>query len=436
MTKYLTFVLFAFTRLYCWSQPLVISIPTTNIIYLGLQNPIGIAVDGYKYRQLMVKTEGCELYGEYPRLGIKAKSKGKCTVSVYLKRNKKHMGSYEFKVTNVPLPSTFFGNLESGKFSVNELLETNQINAHWMNFGLTCLTLWVVSYQWEYYGNSGLFYCSDFVKGNKIPTRLKSLISHGRTGDKIVITRVKSMIAGGTIKELAPVEIYVDSNIYWERRIDFIKFKNENSMITFYDFQHLLTCDQTPAFSPGILYYYEIKHSYSDDFDILRDTQLISEVKIDTRKQLYEKQYYPKGKLKAEYYFEQNDTLGDATLYYENGEIRSKGKVIPWHSNIIEQYDRSIGYLDISTFIDSLVTNVYTPYGNWKGYYKSGALALECNFDLEKVSRQEDGSMGDGSNDHFITQAVKDTETAYRTEVKGVYKCYNKLGKVFWEGNR
>ena len=409
------------------AQTSVKLLPANNVIYRGLYNHIEIKVEGYDYHQLSIRTEGCELKGGYPNAYLVASKMGNCLVSVSYKTNDTlHTDTFSFRVKDAPLPEPRFGTLESGEYNVLKLLKQDYLSARIPN--VVCLGfINIVSYQWKYSGDLNYTSISDTVNGSKIPLKLKLLIGKTKYSGVVKINKVKCEINGGSAKELEGMELYISSSDTTRDRPEFIVHRSDiDQRITYHPYQPFGYERGGGPFSPGVLKFYQIND---------KDTVFASEMKTNYNKILYEKQYYPNGKLKAEYHFEKNDSLGNAILYYENGQIRSKGKVIPWNSQVIEKYNWKWGDSEKRSFIDSFLTNRYAPYGSWNGYYENGTLAMDCNFDLVKVSLVEEEEIKVISTYYFLSEINRSQESIFRTEIKGAWKFYNKEGSASKNGN-
>ena len=165
---------------------------------------------------------------------------------------------------------------------------------------------------------------------------------------------------------------------------------------------------------------------------------MILEVKKNSKKILSEKHFYPSGKLKSEYNFENNDTLGDAISYYEDGKIKSKGKVLIKSDHIFPYYRRDINcgvhgtfvMCEQAAYLDSFFYLDYAPYGHWLGYSKTGEVILDCQFRVYDYGKIP---MGDNDLEFNISVRNKNKKTC---TVKDALATRNNYFRVIMDGNK
>lgn len=379
-----------------------------NVIYIGLENPIEVAVEGYNNSQLSISTSGCELIGSpAERMYLRASEPGNCIVSVnYNKDGVGQKQEFNFRVKSIPKPEVYFGALEEGNYPAAALLGQNVIGAIIPGFVYMAVKHNVVSYKWKYFSPSRLYSCTQTELGSEISAKLKSLIVNGRIGDEIILDSVKCIYVGGVKSILSPVSFRIESELH-DCIYDFMTHQdNSKSKKSFYPYSSIFDCNWNPINSSGVFNFYKI---------VKNDTQLVLEVGLSGSKITHEKRFFSSGIISEEYSFYSNDSLGDASIYYENGQLKSKGKVTQNRFNI--DFSISTFYLgENSSLIFNLIYPHYPPIGFWTGYYKDGVLAVECQLEL---------------NDPLIS--VLDTfqlkDKNFNTEVIK-YKLYDHLHKV------
>lgn len=62
--RFLFLLLYIMLAQNAWAQRAVVGLPKMNMLYVGLENPINVAVDGVKPENLVVEMNGGELKGE------------------------------------------------------------------------------------------------------------------------------------------------------------------------------------------------------------------------------------------------------------------------------------------------------------------------------------------------------------------------------------
>ena len=136
----------------------MVALPAMNIVYIGLDNPVKIAVEGYSNNQLAVTGYNhCMIaHVKDEDYVLKASVNGTCGVIVsYKKRNSIQSDTIEFRVKSVPQPLARFGELESGKAWPSQLLNQNTINAALPNFSFKGIEFTVIHCEMLYVTKRG-----------------------------------------------------------------------------------------------------------------------------------------------------------------------------------------------------------------------------------------------------------------------------------------
>ena len=375
MNKFILCCFLISNTVLCFSQRAVVSLPAMNVIYIGLDNPIEVAVEGYNNSQLTITTSGCEIIGNpTEQMFLRATATGKCEVTVkYEKDGLAQKQVFEYRTKHIPKPEVGFGALSEGNYPAAALLGQNSINAFIPGFVFMSVKYNVISYKWKYVSSTRLYSCMQTEFSSKIPVKLKTLIINGRIGDEIILDSIKCVFVGGVQKWLNPVTFQIESKPHNSYKIDFITYQmDSNSRKLYLPSDLIFDCDWKPSKASGIFKFYSI---------LKNDTQLRLEIGLASSKVLYEKHFFSSGSLSQEYNFHFNDTVGDAAIYYENGQLKSKGKVIQNQFNV-DFYRLPYFLKEDADLIYNLVHPKYPPIGFWQGYYKSGDVALSCEIEL------------------------------------------------------
>lgn len=440
MNKLILFILLFFSIQLSQAQKAVVALPAMNVIYIGLDNPLKIAVEGYVSDQLAIDCENCTIVKASDYYILKVTKPGTCKVIVsYKKKKMLKTDTLLFRVKSVPKPESMFGELESGPLSVKALLEQYTINAVLPNFFYDGISFKVVKFGSLFVPKYGV--ASAFNPNNDIiPLELKRLIINSRTGDKILVDDIQVTGPGGVKKRLGPIAITIDN--YFPQPFEFperfiYQKENDNEFVDIKT-SEIYNTKREYRFESGILKGYNTK---------CLDSQLILEVKRDSKKILWEKHYYASGKLETVYNFEENDSVGTAFSYYENGQIKSQGNVIVKSININEHYrpyvsfGNCIGYREIM-FLDTFLIQNYAPYGHWKCYSDKGMLLLDCNlkiFNYGQIPIRPSDPEFDFSNNNpnkksaSIKEAMESKDSYFRPAFSGSFKLYNREGNIIKE---
>lgn len=109
-----------------------------NIVYLGIDNPISVAVPGYSCKSLIVTASHGKLtaINEPPDCGYSynADTLGivEFKISVKVKNRLKQIGAAKFRVKAIPDPVAFVGGITGGEIPLSQLKVQQGMNA-WIN---------------------------------------------------------------------------------------------------------------------------------------------------------------------------------------------------------------------------------------------------------------------------------------------------------------
>jgi len=108
------------------SQNFAIGLDRMNVFYIGVDNPLTIAVEGYSLKDIIVKVDNGKVSKSYGSYIYSAGTPGKATITLYAKVNGKvkKIGSNDFRVKYFPLPIFKIG---SGREKVSKVELANQL---------------------------------------------------------------------------------------------------------------------------------------------------------------------------------------------------------------------------------------------------------------------------------------------------------------------
>lgn len=108
------------------SQNFAIGLDKMNVFYIGLDNPLTIAVEGYSLKDIIVKVDNGKVSKSYGSYTYTAGKPGKATITLYVKVNGKvkKIGSNDSRVKNLPYPVFKIG---SGREKVPKVEIANQL---------------------------------------------------------------------------------------------------------------------------------------------------------------------------------------------------------------------------------------------------------------------------------------------------------------------
>ncbi|MGZ5243662.1 MAG: GldM family protein [Bacteroidia bacterium] len=392
------------------AQRAVVGLTKMTIVYIGLENPIDVAVDGVKAKDLIVQINGGELKGENGKyIYVPDGSNRLAVLKVgYKKRNKvKWVDSVEYRVRQVPRPEVLFGIKSGGAISKGELMTVSQINAGLgEGFAMEGIRYRVKSYRITVAGES-VFY-SETVNGNKITDKSRKIFRHLKSGDNVIVDNVmaeredyqlKLNVLYLTVKSVSQSRDYIFSFIdsFGKRQIFNLE---DDEFINSFDFSNKFLKDSLWQIS-------------------------IEETGVPVHQSFYKndsllwiKTYYTTGKIKMIKYFNYSNSTGTYIDYYDNGSIYKNGLFLMKDKNhlIVDSecsFDKILNQKQACDliYIDECL------YGNWKVNYPNGKV-------------KEEGFMDTTTRNTYIYDLYKDSDKVVFSVRHGLWKFYDEKGKL------
>lgn len=188
-----------------------ISADAMNVLYIGLENPISIAVAGYTPNDIQAGISGGTLTRNAKGWIAKVTAPGKAIISASVKMKDgsvRKMGEQTYRIKQVPKPESMFGALESGNYPAAALLGQNMITAALPNFVFEGVKFTVTKYACAYVPRRGN---AEFFAGTGagITSQLKGAITRAKKGDKVLVDEIMAIGPGGITKKLSPIVITI-----------------------------------------------------------------------------------------------------------------------------------------------------------------------------------------------------------------------------------
>jgi hypothetical protein len=184
-----------------------------NMLYIGLDNPVTVTVDGYTDNQITVKIDGggtIKPVGESQYVINPDGSKREISIITTIKTNdrgEQKAAEKIYRVRKVPHPEVLIGTRNGGTAALKDLENIHQINAGLgEGFAIEGLRYTVNSYTMIITHQESGNYIED-VNGNRISARTTDEFKNIKPGDYITVTNVdatgpagKVMLGGTTLK--------------------------------------------------------------------------------------------------------------------------------------------------------------------------------------------------------------------------------------------
>lgn len=185
------------------SKPLAVVAPTKmNVFYIGVDNPVSIAVSEYKTDEIEVGVTNGRIKGENGKYQVNPRKPGNSFVFVIAEGDT--VGKYEFRVKRVPDPIAVIGNKTSGFVSVDYLLKQDGINVALMNFDFD-LSFEVVSFVMSATEPGEFVVYEELSDGAKFSEAQLKLIKGLVKYQKLTIENIKAKGPDGAIRQLSPM---------------------------------------------------------------------------------------------------------------------------------------------------------------------------------------------------------------------------------------
>ena len=399
-----------------------------NMFYIGLENPVNVAVDGVKAKNLVVEINGGELKGENGSYVFIPDGSARLAVLKVGKKSKKGIkwiDSAEYRVRRVPKPEVLFGTKTGGKMSVGELMAVRQINAGiGEGFAFEGIKYTVTSYQIMIISDD-IFY-TETVKGNLISSSTRKIFQSLQNSGIIIINNVEAKSRNNIIK------------------LKGISLKVRGTLTDFDCYSVILSgqyIDKNNNIIPEII---NISTEKPEDLDFdenykknglwqLKNKDLLLYeyfYKKDTL--LWSKQYYENGKLKTNKTYNRNNSTCSYIDYYKNGSVFRKGNFL-----LAENFETIVDdscenkYFFNTYFICDLAEINECLFGKWEVFNKNGSLSAVGNMDTTYTNSYYivDKIFISDPNDPYKNLYDDEEATAFSVR-QGLWKFYDDKGEL------
>ncbi len=205
-------VIFPFKSEYIVARPaLTVAAEKMNVVYLGMENPISIAVPGVPNERLTVSATNATLKnngdGKYI-LNVRSGPKVDINVVATMQNGeKRNMGTMSFRVKRIPKPLAKVGNIMAeGSLTREELLKEKGVFTYYEDFDFNVVCK-VTSFE-IVYPSQGL-QLSLKGEGNRITEEMQAVFKKLKKNDKIRFENIKSVDPAGQPMNLSPLTIKI-----------------------------------------------------------------------------------------------------------------------------------------------------------------------------------------------------------------------------------
>ena len=199
--------LFTFTKSLC---QISIANERMNVFYIGIDNPISIAADGYLTSNLIIKTTNGEISKDYSNKYIfRSKSVGPSEIILYSNKNGKvkEIGRSIFRSKNLPLPTFRIGSNINVK-TKSEIIAQEYVRAELDNFDFD-IKFTIDSFKILIFSSDTCKYSITQNFGNKLNAEVKAQFQELRNSDVVVFKDIFIRRPDGSSALIEPLIITI-----------------------------------------------------------------------------------------------------------------------------------------------------------------------------------------------------------------------------------
>jgi len=200
------FAIFFNIKLFAQTENLaVVSADKMNVLYIGIDNPVSIAVQGITGDKIKASISNGTITGNNGKYIVSVNEGYESVIEVSAEITPgeiKNIGSYAFRIKRIPFPSASIGGIYCNNnlyLNKEDLLKNPQVSVS-NNLPFE-YEFHVLSYKFTYKTDGDLI--SKAVIGNKFSTEIIDAINKMEVGNKIVIEDIKAVGPDGTVRMLS-----------------------------------------------------------------------------------------------------------------------------------------------------------------------------------------------------------------------------------------
>ena len=184
----------------------VVALPKMNVLYIGIPNPVQIAVPGVPSDKVTATITNGSIYKTANGWEIKPSTATESVILTVLVNNQK-VSEKTFRVKTIPVPHAVIAGIGNGAVSKNKVIETGAIETELKDF-LWDLKFEIKSFSFLYSKNGSDQEIS--ATGNKLTEEMKSIISSTKSGQNIIFKDIKAIGPDHKIYEISPIILAIN----------------------------------------------------------------------------------------------------------------------------------------------------------------------------------------------------------------------------------
>jgi len=181
-----------------------------NRVYLGIDNPISIAVENTSCDSLIIITDNGIIIRSGRSYVWRPKEVGKGIIWVWKLDNRDtiKVGGAEFRTEKIPNPTACIGGKKDGKIDKNRLIAAGAIIPIIENLDI-CINILVLNFTMIVMRNDTVIYSEEF-KGNRLSDKAKDFIKKLKEGDVVLFAKIKAKGYEDSLMSLKPIELIIE----------------------------------------------------------------------------------------------------------------------------------------------------------------------------------------------------------------------------------
>ena len=176
----------------------VVSPQRINLLYIGLDNPISLIVQGVRSKDILVTvSNGCRVSGYDGNYVINCDA-GVKQATLYVSMiaglgRTRFLDSVQYRVMKVPRPVARFGKFTGGLVSKSELNPDDSVTAIVNDFVYEGIEYRITTFDFTIIPKKGEAYTKRVI-GNKLDSTARNMMLNSGPGDRLVISDIRAWV--------------------------------------------------------------------------------------------------------------------------------------------------------------------------------------------------------------------------------------------------
>jgi len=182
----------------------VVAASNMNVLYMGVPNPVEIAVPGIKSERVTVEVTNGTVSKTAKGWEIVPAAPGESIISVLV--DNKKVTEKKFRVKSVPKPVAVFAGISSGTLAREDILQATELKVEIPDFA------WDVKFTIESFSMITTKTAGDVIrvaKGSKLTAEMISDLANLTRGQKVIFENIKVVGPDGKVSALSPIVLKI-----------------------------------------------------------------------------------------------------------------------------------------------------------------------------------------------------------------------------------